>query len=140
MLPTCRSQLVGHIADPDHVLVLPEAVLASVVHVLVLVVLVHPAHHAMSNQGIWVGNLHFPYYDEEAEKKRRQKLTTVAMPELDIVIPWLELIPFIVHVKEKFWNQVLKKFILKQVKETAALCWHYTMMTWLNFFAVTPLN
>ena len=77
--------------------------------------------------------------DEEAEKKRRQKLTTVAMPELDIVIPWLELIPFIVHVKEKFWNQVLKKFILKQVKETAALCWHYTMMTWLIFFAVAPL-
>ena len=69
MLPTCRSQLVGHIADPDHVLVLPEAVLASVVHVLVLVVLVHPAHHTMSNQGIWVGNLHYPYYDEEADKK-----------------------------------------------------------------------
>ena len=43
------------------------------------------------------------------------------MPELDIVIPWLELIPFIVHVKEKFWIQVLKKFILKQVKETSAL-------------------
>ena len=62
------------------------------------------------------------------------------MPELDIVIPWLELIPFIVHAKEKFWNQALKKFILKQVKETSALFWHYTMMTWLNFFAVIPLN
>ena len=59
------------------------------------------------------------------------------MPELDIVIPWLELIPFIVHVKEKFWIQVLKKFILKQA---SALCWHYTMMTWLNFVAVTPFN
>ena len=58
------------------------------------------------------------------------------MPELDIVIPWLELIPFIVHAKEKFWIQVLKKFILK----VSALCWHYTTMTWLNFFAVATIN
>ena len=65
--------------------------------------------------------------NQEAEKKRRQKLTTVAMPELDIVIPWLELIPFIDHAEEKFWIQVLKKFILKQVKETAAPCRRYTM-------------
>ena len=72
------------------------------------------------------------------QKKRRQELTTVAMPELDIVIPWLELIPFIVHAKEKFWNQALKKFILKKVKETSALCWHYTMMTWLNFLPLHP--
>ena len=35
------------------------------------------------------------------------------MPELDIVIPWLELIPFIVHAKEKFWIQVLKKVYLE---------------------------
>ena len=61
------------------------------------------------------------------------------MPELDIVIPWLELIPFIVHAKEKFWIQVLKKFILKQVKETAAPSRHYTMMTWLFFLPLYPL-
>ena len=59
------------------------------------------------------------------------------MPELDIVIPWLELIPFIVHVKEKFWNQVLKKVDL-ETSPLSAL--HNAMMTWLIFFAVAPFN
>ena len=59
MLPTCRSQLVGHIADPDHVVVLPKTVVAPVVHVLVLVILVHPADHAVPDQGIGICDLRF---------------------------------------------------------------------------------
>ena len=64
------------------------------------------------------------------------------MPELDIVIPWLELIPFIVHAKEKFWIQVLKKVYLetseRNVSPLSAL--HNAMMTGLIFFAVAPFN
>ena len=61
------------------------------------------------------------------------------MPELDIVIPWLELIRFIVHVKEKFRIQVLKKVYLEtSVSPLSAL--HNAMMTWLIFFAVAPFN
>ena len=64
------------------------------------------------------------------------------MPELDIVIPWLELIPFIVHAKEKFWIQVLKKVYLetseRNVSPLSAL--YNAMMTWLIFFAVAPFH
>ena len=63
------------------------------------------------------------------------------MPELDIVIPWLELIPFIVHAKEKFWIQALKKVYLetseRNVSPLSAL--HNAMMTWLFFLLLHPL-
>ena len=59
MLPTCRSQLVGHIADPDHVVILPKTVVPPVVHVLVLVIFVHPTDYPVPNQGIGICDLRF---------------------------------------------------------------------------------
>ena len=57
VLPTCRSELVGHIADPDHIVVLPKTVVPPVVHVLVLVIFIHPTHYAVPNQGIGICDL-----------------------------------------------------------------------------------
>ena len=62
------------------------------------------------------------------------------MPELDIVIPWLELIPFIVHAKEKFWIQALKKVYLETSERDGSplSALHYDDMA--IFFAVIPFN
>ena len=127
MLPTCRSQLVGHIADPDHIVVLPKAVVPPVVHVLVLVIFVHPTDYSVPNQGIGICDLRFEVKlggccsEKDQIKKSAYKmlqtepLTTVAMPELEMVIPWLELIPFIIHAQKSFWKNVLKSFSLNVV-------------------------
>ena len=99
MLPTCRSQLVGHIADPNHVVILPKTVVAPVVHILVLVIFIHPTDNSVSNQCIGICDLRFEV-KLGCSKSAYKPLTTVAIPELEMVIPWLELIPFIIHAQK----------------------------------------
>ena len=125
MLPTCRSQLVGHVADPNHVIVLPKTVVAPVVHVLILVIFVHPTDYSVPDQGIGICDLRFEVKlgccsfrsDKKAQRTNflTQPLTTVAMPELEMVIPWLELIPFIIHTQKICWQNCPEKFFLSNV-------------------------
>ena len=114
MLPTCRSQLVGHIADPDHVVLLPKAVVAPVVHVLVLVIFVHPTDYSVPNQGIGICDLRFEVLSSCTYARLTPPLTTVAMPELEMVIPWLDLIPFIVLTQDLV-EKCPEKFVLEML-------------------------